>query len=709
MASGSVRSPSFVIRYPERIGKQQVSSQNSLNGPLTLSKIRLYISDLMARKSSKKPASKRRATPARRARKSAGKGRGWALRTLKWTATLGVWAIIAGLFVIGYYAYDLPDLEEAVSETRRPTVTVLDADGRLLHRAGDLRGVPVTAERLPPAMIQAVLAIEDRRFYDHMGVDLIGITRAMARNVMAGRIVQGGSTITQQLAKNLFLTPERTIKRKVQEVLLSLWLEEKFTKDQILTLYLNRVYLGAGTYGVDAAARRYFGHGAESLKPFEAAMLAGLLKAPSRLNPVANPKKAEARARIVLAAMVDAGFLTEVERRRVVSGGVVALNAERRGHARYFVDWVLDQLPDYARADADLVVQTTLSLSLQEATERHLARALKRDGKALNAGQGAVVVMSPDGAVRALVGGRDYRKSQFNRAVQAVRQPGSAFKPFVYLAALEAGQTADSRVQDAPLKLAGWAPSNFDRKYRGEVTLSTALRDSLNTPAVRLAAQVGPKRVADVATRLGIARDLPKDAGIALGTGEVSLLNLTAAYGTFAAGGAAVWPYAITQVRLGSGDVLFNRQGSGFAPSVAARHVGEMNWMLRQVIDQGTGKRARLDRPAAGKTGTSQKFRDAWFVGYTADYVAGVWLGNDNGSPMKRVTGGGLPALIWRDVMTDVHRGLPVRALPGGDGASIAVELPQSDVKQAATWTQVVDFLTRAEPSRDPFDLSDGP
>ncbi len=636
-------------------------------------------------------------------------GGGLLKSALKWAATLGVWAVTAAVCVVGYYATDLPDVNDAAQTTRRASVTVLDTDGRLLHRAGDLVGVPVTASGLPPAIPQAVLAIEDRRFYDHAGVDVIGLGRAMARNLMAGRVVQGGSTITQQLAKNLFLTPERTIKRKVQEVLLAFWLEHKFTKDQILTLYLNRVYLGSGTYGVDAAARRYFGRGAKDLSVYEAAMLAGMLKAPSRLNPVANKKAADKRTRVVLAAMEDAGYLSAASRAKAMKRKAVTLTAARHGKARYFVDWVLGQVPDYVRAPTDLVVRTTLRTRTQGLAERALEKALSTSGKRYQVSQGAVVVMSPAGAVRALVGGRDHAKSQFNRAVQAARQPGSAFKPIVYLSALETGMTPDSAVVDEPVNLNGWSPRNFDRKYRGSVTLKTALQESLNTPAARLTADIGPRRVRKAARRLGLGQGLPNDASIGLGTGEVTLLELTSAYGAFANGGRAVWPHAIEEIRTVAGDVLYRRQGSLTAPVVAAAHVNAMNEMLRAVIDQGTGGKAKLDRPAGGKTGTSQDFRDAWFVGYTADLVAGVWLGNDNGKPMRRVTGGGLPALIWRDVMRPAHQDLAARSLPGASFAVRAeVSTPQSKSAADDAWTKVVDLIKGIETTDDPFNMDGG-
>ncbi len=532
---------------------------------------------------------------------------------------------------------------------------------------GDLYGMPVTLSDLPISLPRAVMATEDRRFYDHFGIDIIGLARALWVNLRAGRVVQGGSTITQQVAKNLFLTPERTIKRKVKELLLALWLEHKFTKDQILSLYLNRVYLGAGTYGVDAATRKYFGRSTSRLTTWQAAMLAGLLKAPSRYNPLANPRRAEARTRQVLDNMVAAGYLTEdqaeaAERRR---GGRTA--AAPGTALRYFTDWVLEQVSDYVSpAGRDLVVRTTFRPDLQAVAAKALQATLAESGQADNMRQGALVALSPDGAVRAMVGGRDYSRSQFNRATQAYRQPGSAFKPFVYLAALEAGYTPETTITDGPITVDGWTPRNFDRHHRGPLTLQDALAASVNTVAVSLSEDVGRGRVVQVARRLGITTPVKPTPSVALGAGEVSLLELTSAYAPFANGGLGAWPYGIEEIRTRSGQVLYRRSGNGPGRIISPGTVADMNRMLARVVATGTGRKAVLgDRPAAGKTGTSQEFRDAWFVGYTADLVAGVWLGNDDGTSMRKVTGGGHPAHTWKVFMSQAHEGTPPTPLPG--------------------------------------------
>ena len=597
-----------------------------------------------------------------------------------WGLVTAIWCAVLGGVVAAFYAYDLPDVDDAFSATRRPAITILAADGSELATVGDLYGSAVTLQDLPPALPQAVLATEDRRFYSHFGLDVIGLARAMWVNVQAGRIRQGGSTITQQVAKNLFLTPDRTIKRKVQEVLLALWLESKFTKDEILTVYLNRVYLGRGTWGVDAAAQKYFDRPAARLSTWQAAVIAGLLKAPSRLNPISDSRAAEKRARVVLANMVAAGYLTEgaaASARREKSSHV----ATRRGAgSRYFVDWILERLPGFVSVDRDIVIHTTLDPVIQQAADRAMAKALDGRGSENNVGQGALIAMTPDGALRAMVGGRDYGRSQFNRATQALRQPGSAFKPIVYLAGLEAGLSPRSLLVDEPVDIDGWKPRNFDKQYHGTMSLQDALSASVNTIAVKVAQHAGWGNVVKTARRLGMTDDLQPNPSIALGTGEVSLLSITGAYATFANGGMGVWPYGIAEIRDRSGIVVYTRAGDGPGRVIAPRHAETMNAMLSRVInDGGTGKRAKLDRPSAGKTGTSQDYRDGWFIGYTADLVTGVWMGNDDGSKTKNLTGGGLPAEVWLDAMASAHNGVPPHALPGQGGVRMAGDKPGED------------------------------
>lgn len=578
-----------------------------------------------------------------------------------------IWLMIAVGGLVAWYARDLPSLETALEPTRRPSVSVLAADGSLLGTVGDFFGRAVRVDELPPALPQAVMAVEDRRFYSHFGVDPIGILRAAIVNVQAGAVVQGGSTITQQAAKNLFLSPERTFKRKVQELLLALWLESKFTKDQILSIYLNRAYFGAGAYGVDAASQKFFDRPVTRITTYQAAMLAGLLKAPSRYNPHSSPMLADQRTRFALARMVEAGFLTEAEADAAVRLGRTADQARHRVVVgRYFIDWISSRLADIRSAadrHRDLTVRTTLDRRLQRIAETLVARFLDEQGAALQVEQTAVLATDLNGAVRAMVGGRDYRQSAFNRVTQAVRQPGSAFKPVVYAAGLESGLTPASTMVDAPLQLADWSPGNFSGQYRGEMTLRDALADSINTIAVRVGQHAQIRRVIDVARRLGISTDLTPTPSLALGSSGVTLLELTGAYTAFANGGIGVWPYGIESIHDSRGEVVFTRSGSGAGRVLSPRHAAEMTGMLVHAVRSGTGRAARLDRPIAGKTGTSQNFRDAWFVGYTADLVAGVWVGNDDDQPMKGVTGGGLPAQIWRAFMVDAEAGRPSRQL----------------------------------------------
>jgi len=617
-------------------------------------------------------------------------------------AAAAVWAFVAIIAVIAFYAYDLPDVDKALDATRRPTVTLQARDGGHLITVGDIHGLPVKLNDVPPSLVQAVMATEDRRFYSHFGLDLIGLARATVANVKAGRIVQGGSTLTQQVAKNLFLTPERTLKRKIQELMLALWLEHKFSKDQILTVYLNRVYLGSGAYGVEAASRRYFRKSARHINTYEAAMLAGLLKAPSRYNPSRNPELAGKRTAQVLKNMVAAGYISssDAEKVRTEQTSIRPVRTSRR--SRYFSDWVLELTPSYVSpSDRDIIVVTTLDRRLQADAEAAMARAFK-DGASVNAKQGALVAMAPDGAVRAMIGGADYGISQFNRATQANRQPGSAFKPIVYLAGLEAGLSPATQLIDEPLTIDGWSPRNFSREFKGQMTLKESLAQSVNTIAVSVSEKVGRKTVIDTAKRLGVTSALKADPSLALGASGVKLIDLTAAYGTFANGGYGIWPYAIEEIRDQGGRILYKRQGSGPGRTVKARDAAAMNNMLAAAVSKGTGKAARMKRPVAGKTGTSQNFRDAWFIGYSADLVAGVWMGNDNGQSMKGVTGGGLPARAWRRFMASAHRKTPHHALLGVDGKG-GGELPRVATRQKPVQKTSPKPVQKKDVSEKPF------
>ena len=595
-------------------------------------------------------------------------GRRWLPGRGVWriAALMAVWAFVALIGTVAWFAWDLPDVDNAATLDRKPSMTLLAADGKFLSSVGEIYGAPVQIAELPRWLPQAVIATEDRRFHSHHGVDLEGLARAAFVNISSGELRQGGSTITQQLAKNLFLTPERTIGRKIREVLLALWLEHRFSKDEILALYLNRVYFGAGTYGVDAAARRYFGKSAKDVNVWESALLAGLLRAPSRLALTNNPEQAGERARLVLSLMVETGAIDQRTADQAAQSKVPRPPEGGSGiGGRYFGDWVFDQVQGHiGYVDRDLTVTTTLDPRLQEAAHMAVQAALGAAGKPGLPEQAAVVAMTPTGAVRALVGGKDYGQSQFNRATQAKRQPGSAFKMFVYLAALESGLLPDDRFVDAPISIGAWAPDNFNDRYYGDVTMREAVARSLNSVAVQAAERVGPKRVATVAQRLGVSSELRPELSLALGTSEVNLLELTGAFATLANSGNGVWPHGITEIRDRTGAVLYKRSASGATPLIEPGMVAGMHDLLGAVIEWGTGKSAALGRPAAGKTGTSQDHRDAWFVGYTADLVTGVWMGNDDNSPMKNVTGGSIPARLWRDVMVKAHAGLPPRPLP---------------------------------------------
>jgi len=618
------------------------------------------------------PASAKPRKPGRSGRsgkKSGGPGP-WASAfrwTLKWSFVSFVWLLVAMVAMVAWYAYDLPDVDKLEAGKREPAIVFKDRNGSTLASYGDLYGSAVRLRDVPKYLPQAVIATEDRRFYHHIGIDFIGLARAVWVNIRQGRIREGGSTISQQLAKNLFLTRERTVRRKVQETLLAFWLERKFSKDQILTIYLNRVYLGSGTYGVDAAARRYFGKPARQVNLYEAAMLAGLLKAPSRHNPAANPEAAANRAKVVLLDMVEAGFITKERAARAIEAKHTLRPGLGAGGRHYFTEWVRKRIKDYAgEVTGDLVVTTTLDAGMQKIAEEQLALHLDKHGPRMRASQGALLAISTDGAVRAMVGGRDYQDSKFNRVTQARRQPGSAFKPFVFLAAIEAGIEPDAKFLDAPIRIGGWRPGNYGDRYYGEVTLRESVTRSLNSVAVRVSEKVGRGKVIRVARRLGIRSRLRAHPSLALGASEVTMLELTGAYAALANSGTGVFPYGIVEIRTRGGRVLYRRRGSGLGRVVAASHVAAMNDVLRAVMVWGTGKAARLpDRPAAGKTGTSQDFRDAWFIGYTPDLVAGVWVGNDDASPMKGVTGGSLPAWIWKAFMVRALKGTAPKALPG--------------------------------------------
>lgn len=581
----------------------------------------------------------------------------------------GVWGGIALTLVILWFAQDLPDLGSLSVQSRKPSVIVQTHDGTILGTYGDLYEDMVPVSDLPPYVPQALMAVEDRRFEYHFGVDFIGLIRAAYTNYKAQRVVQGGSTLTQQLAKNilqthgLFSIQDRSMKRKIQEVLLALWLEWKFTKPQIMTMYLNRVYLGSATYGIDAAARTYFNKSARNLTVFEAAVIAGLLKAPSSYTPSKNPKKSIERATTVLRLMQEAGYIKEYES-HLRQGEVDLANiqlAQGKG-GKYFADWVYDSIPSIIGAiTKDIVVITTLDTDMQRHAEMVTKYYNETMGKELKASQIAFIAMSPDGAVKALVGGRNYAESQYNRATQAFRQPGSSFKTFVYLAGMEAGMTPDTMMDDTPYNNGKYSPSNFKYISQGQTDLRTAFKKSVNSISVRITEKVTPLRVAETAQRLGISRPLPNMLSIALGAGETTLLELTAAHATFANKGYAVWPYGIVEIRDKEGNILYQYTEPPKQRIIAAEPLSSMRDLLRANVESGSGRVANVDSTVGGKTGSNGD-RDAFFLGYREDYgtsdqgyanvVFGAWVGNDSSAPMAKIsTGSRIPARVCSDFL----------------------------------------------------------
>jgi len=646
----------------------------------------------------------------------------------------GVVLTLAGMMV--YYTVVFPDPLALRNNDRAPLIQILARDGSTLAERGAAHEY-VRLSDLPKLIPAAVVATEDRRFFDHYGIDPVGTLRAMFANLRAGRFAQGGSTLTQQLAKNLFLTQERTLTRKIAELGLALWLEVRLSKEEILELYLNQCYFGSGAYGVAAASQRYFGKPARNLNLAEAAVIAGLLKAPSKYSPATNPDGARDRGRVVLSSMVDAGFISEEQEKTALGQPLDFVDAKTTAAASdtgYVVDYILDQMPPISNmAEGHLIVQTTLDKALQRSAQSILKATLAKKGAAFGASQAALVVLDKEGGIRAMVGGRDYAESQFDRAVKAKRQPGSAFKPFVYLAALEHGMTPDTVAYDAPITIGGWSPKNDNGKYAGELTLRQALAQSVNTVAVRLNQDVGQGRTIDVARRFGIRSDLHEGPSLALGTSEVTLLEMTGAYAVFSNGGSAVEPHIISQIRFSTGRVVYVSPPPRTDRVASLDEIGAMNDMLNAVVVSGTGRRAGLtDQPAAGKTGTTQDFRDAWFIGYTSYLTTGVWVGNDNGKPMIRTTGGSLPAEIWNQVMRVAHQGKAPAPLPGtavmplpvedgldasGEGAVVASRAPkvprvvraqdllswsQREAVQKAVWSKPED-AAHPGPSRLPM------
>ena len=608
-----------------------------------------------------------------------GRLRAW-LQSRRWWGAF-VRVVFAGFIMVGlamvYFASQLPDIRALDTIKKQQGITVESADGRVIANYGDVYGSYIPYEQLPKSLVLAVIATEDRRFFEHHGVDFFGIARAMVVNLMSGHVVQGGSTVTQQVAKNVFLTSERSIKRKLQEVLLAFWLEARFSKKEIMAIYLNRVYLGGGSFGVDAASRRYFNKSAREINLYESALLAGLLKAPSRYSPAANTDRAKTRVHQVLLNMVDAGYLKKKDVEPTLANYAKApSHVAEGGDVRYYTDWIVDTIPDIVgQVDEDMIVTTTMDAKLQSQAADALQNIISVEGPKKNVSQGAIVSMLPDGAVQAMVGGLDYSKSQYNRAAQARRQPGSSFKLFVYLAALEAGLTPQSIVEDAPISIQvgnkTWSPENFEvGGYRGQIPMVEAIRYSLNTVSVRLSQYTGIGRVAELAMRLGVP-NIPSHPSIALGAVEATLLEMTGAYAHLPNAGNKVVPYGILRIRTRDGKEIYKRETAEPVRLLGKGVVEMMNYMLVDVATRGTGTKAALPgRQVGGKTGTSQDYKDAWFIGFTGNLVTGVWIGNDDNKSMKKVTGGSIPAIIWHDFMIHAMEGKPVKGIPTSAGSS---------------------------------------
>lgn len=567
---------------------------------------------------------------------------------------LGIWAGIALSIVILYLALTLPNIEHITNKTRSPSITILDRNDEKITAINDMYGDTVEVEKLPKHVWQAVIATEDKRFFSHFGVDIHGLLRAIYNNIKANRTAQGGSSITQQLAKNVFLSKERSIKRKLQEVMITLWLEHKFTKNQILSLYLNRISLVGGKYGIAIAAENIFGKSIYDINIAESAILAGMLRAPSKLNPAKNPDASISRMKVVLKLMREQNYITEDEY-------ITAMNYKYEkqdtnfNQIRYFIDYTMDSFNSLiGDISTDIIIHTTLDSKIQKTAENITKTYLENDGEKYNFSQIATVIMNTDGEILGLIGGSDYSQTQFNRVSQMKRQPGSIFKPFVYLAGLESGLTPTDIFDDKPTSIGDWTPRNHDEKYLGPVTMKTALEKSLNTVPVQIAKKIGLKNIIKTAQKLGLVDKLSNDYSIILGTSETTLMDLTSAYATFANNGKGVIPHTINEITTPSGEVIYSRHGSGVGTIISEKYTNDMNSMLKSVIEGGTGANANIaGETIYGKTGTSQNNRDAWFIGYTPKYITGIWIGNDNNTPMSSSSyGGTIPAKIFKAIMT---------------------------------------------------------
>jgi len=591
--------------------------------------------------------------------------------------------------VIALFALALPAFEETAGDWRSQgefAVTFLDRYGNEIGQRGIVQRDSVPVDEMPDHVVKAVLAIEDRRFYEHFGIDFIGLARAMTENVRANSVVQGGSTLTQQLAKNLFLSNERTVERKIKEAYLSLWLEMNLTKKEILQLYLDRAYMGGGAFGIAAAADFYFDKDVKDLTLAEAAMLAGLFKAPARYAPHVNLPAARERANTVLNAMVEGGFMSEGQVLAARLRPATPVDRGERESPDYFLDWAFDEVKRVAQKSGvhSLVARTTLDMSIQKAAEESVEFHLRQFGKQYGVHEAGVVVIESNGAVRAVVGGRDYGASQFNRATKALRQTGSSFKTYVYSAAMEYGLTPDTLISDGPINWGGWAPKNYGRSYAGRITLTEAIARSINTVPVRITRDtLGTERVKAMAEAMGVESEVSLHKTMVLGTSGLTVMDQATAYTTLANGGIAGTRHGITQLLTHSGDIVYDFDRDAPPPHrvLSEKAASYMNTMLVTIPEWGTGRRAALPGiRSAGKTGTSQSYRDAWYVGFTGNYTAAVWLGNDDFSPTRNMTGGSLPAMIWHRLMVYAHQNIELKPIPG-----IEDPLPSADEIAAAS------------------------
>jgi len=605
--------------------------------------------------------------------------RRWLVELVSESATLGTAGSVL-LLALATPAFQMTSDDDWLKKSEL-AVTFLDRYGNEVGSRGIRHNDSIPLDQFPDHLIKAVLATEDRRFYEHFGIDLAGTARALVTNAQAGGVRQGGSSLTQQLAKNLFLSNERTIDRKIKEAFLAMWLEARLTKNEILKLYLDRAYMGGGAFGVDAAAQYYFNKSARDVNLAEGAMLAGLFKAPTKFAPHVNLPAARARANVVLDNLVDAGFMTEGQVFGARRHPATPVDRRDESAPNYYLDWAFDEMKKLvdtfpkSMTERVFVVRSALDVNMQKAADLAVENSLRQYGHEYHATQAASVLMDVDGSVRAMVGGRDYGASQFNRATDAMRQPGSSFKPYVYTTALMHGFKPNSVVVDGPVCLGNWCPHNYGGGYHGSMTLINALTHSVNTIAVKLSiavgdgnAKLGRSRIVQTARDFGIKSPLPDTPSLPIGADEVNILEHTGAYATFPNLGKAVTPHAILEVRTGAGELVwrFDRDGPKprqvIPPGVAA----DMIKMMNSVVENGTARRARLDGIAAsGKTGTTNAYRDAWFMGYTGNLVCGIWFGNDDYSPLNRMTGGSLPAMTWHNIMEYAHQGMELKQLPG--------------------------------------------